>query len=114
MPNIGQAKGGFNGLQQGVVGLEARILHAPHAVVPMDEIRAKANINGLQQNGALVRQMDRQANCKRQIEQGRHPSFRTVLIPAHKLSAATGPDLRCYTLYCQRSSASRRRTRVTP
>src|ERR1700686_2464999 len=38
-------------------------------------------------------------NCKRQIEQGEHPSFRTVLIPAHKLSAATGPDLRCYTLH---------------
>ena len=55
--------------------------------------RAKANIKALQQNGALVRQMDRQANCKRQIEQGRHPSLGTVLIPAHKLSAASGPYL---------------------
>jgi hypothetical protein len=30
---------------------------------------AKANIKALQQIGALVRQMDRQANCKRQIKQ---------------------------------------------
>ncbi len=33
MPHIGQAKGGFNRLQQRIVGLEARILHATHAVV---------------------------------------------------------------------------------
>jgi hypothetical protein len=30
----------------------------------------KANIKGLQQIYPLMRQMDRQANCKRQIEQG--------------------------------------------
>ena len=75
--------------------------------------RVKGNIKALQQNGALLRQMDRQANCQAAIEPGRHPSFRTVLIPAHKLSAATGPDLRCYTLHVSGKCASRR-TRVTP
>jgi hypothetical protein len=33
MPHIGQAKGGFNRLQQRIVGLEAGILHATHSVV---------------------------------------------------------------------------------
>lgn len=39
------------------------------------------------------------ANGKRQIVQGEHPSLRTVLLPAHNLSAVTGPDLRCYTFH---------------
>ena len=56
MPHIGQAKGSFNCLQQRIVGVEARILHATHSVVrdgdehhPIVEVDRIVALGGRQQ-----------------------------------------------------------------
>jgi hypothetical protein len=74
----------------------------------------KANLKALQQNGALLRQMDRQANCKRQIEQGWAPVLPDSVDSSAQVERSNQARFAVLYFTCQRSRAPQRCTRVTP